>query len=134
MASGLGVGSAWAHHTQPGKTRPVVASVRITDPILASNTPLPPGTYELVVTDERPASPSGEPNETQRWVEFVANGMVAAREVAEVFPAAERPVGTASVSSAPRAVVQRLKGDEFVRVAVNGADARYLIHLPISPP
>jgi hypothetical protein len=30
--------------------------------------------------------------------------------------------------------VQRLKGDEFVRVAVNDADARYLIHLLISRP
>ena len=134
VAGSLGVGSAGAHHTEPGKTHPVVASVRITDAVLASNTPLPSGTYELVVTDERPASPSGQPNETQRWVEFVANGAIVAREVAEVFPAAERPVGTSSASTAPRAVVQRLKGDEFVRVSVNDAAARYLIHLTISPP
>ncbi len=137
IASGLAVGSARAHHTAPGKTHPVVTMVRLTEPVLASNKPLPPATYELVVTDERPPAPSGEPNESERWVEFVANGMVVAREIAEVFPAAERPVGTSgtsSGSSAPRAVVQRLKSDDFVRVAVNGNDARYLIYLPLSRP
>jgi hypothetical protein len=134
VASSLGAGSTWAHHTEAGRTHPVVTNVRITEPVLASNKPLPPGTYELVVTDQRPTAVSGEPNESQRWVEFVANGMVVAREIAEVFPADERPVGTSSSSAAPRAVVQRLKGDEFVRVAVNGDDARYLVHLPLSRP
>ena len=86
------------------------------------------------MTDERPPAPSGEPNESQRWVEFLANGQVVAREIAEVFPASERPVGTSSASGAPRAVVQRLRTDNILRVAVNTADARYLIHMPLSQP
>ncbi len=132
IAGSLGVGNAWAHHTEPGKAHPVTTTVRITQPVLAGGQPLAPGTYELVVTDERPLTPTGVPNESERNVDFVANGMVVAREIAEVFPASERPVGTSSASGSPKAVVQMLKGGEFLRVAVNGADARYLIHLPVS--
>jgi len=65
-------------------------------------------------------------------VEFLAKGQVVAREIAEVFPAGERPVGTSSASGAPRAVVQRLKTDNMLRVAVSTSDARYLVHMPIS--
>jgi hypothetical protein len=122
----------WAHHQVAGRAHPAVTTVRLTQPVLASGKPLAPGTYELVVTDERPPAPSGEPNESQRWVEFVANGQVVAREIAEVFPASERPVGTSSASGAPRAVVQRLRTDNILRVSVSTPDARYLVHMPLS--
>lgn len=128
----LGVGNPWAHHQVPGKAHPVTTTVRITQPALAGGQPLAPGMYELVITDERPLTPTGGPNESERYVDFVANGMVVAREIAEVFPASERPIGTSSTSGSPRAVVQMLKGGEFLRVAVNSTDARYLIHLPVS--
>jgi hypothetical protein len=59
--------------------------------------------------------------------------MVMAREIAEVFPHAEAAVGTSSVSGAPRAVVQKLKADDFMRISVNAANARYLVYLPVSP-
>jgi hypothetical protein len=132
VAGSVGVGNAWAHHTVPGRTHPVVTTVNITQPVVAAGQPLAPGNYELIVTDESPASPSGQPNESQRWVEFVRNGMVMAREIAEVFPHAETPVGTSSASGAPRAVVQKLKADNFMRVSVNAPNARYLVYLPIS--
>ena len=132
VAGSFGVGNAWAHHTVPGRTHPVMTTVRISQPVLAGGQPLASGTYELIVTDENPPVQSGQPNESQRWVEFVRNGMVVAREIAEVFPHAETPVGTSSASGAPRAVVQKLKADDFVRVSVNAANARYLVYLPIS--
>jgi hypothetical protein len=130
----LGAGNAWAHHTMPGRTHPVMTTVRIAQPVLAGGQPLAPGTYEFIVTDESPSVASGQPNETQRWVEFVRDGMVVARELAEVFSRAETPVGTSSASSAPRAVVQKLKADDFVRVSVTAPNARYLVYLPISQP
>jgi hypothetical protein len=133
MAS-LGIPDVWAHHQVAGRVHPAVTTVRITQPVLAGGQPLAAGTYELVVTDERPPAPSGEPNESQRWVEFLSGRQVVAREIAEVFPASERPIGTSSASGAPRAVVQRLKTDNIMRVAVNTADARYLIHMPLSQP
>ena len=123
--------TALAHHTTPGQAHRM-AEVRITERVLASGKPLPPGTYEVIVTDERPASESGVPIENQRWVEFVQNKQVIAREIAELFTAADRPVGTSGASGAS-AVVQRLRGDEFLRIAVTDGGARYLVHLPLGP-
>ena len=132
LVGSLSSADVWAHHQEAGRAHPAVTTVRLTQTVLASGKPLPAGTYELVVTDERPAAPSGEPNESQRFVEFLAKGQVVAREIAEVFPASERPVGTSSASGAPRARVQRLKTDNMLRVAVSTSDARYLVHMPIS--
>ena len=134
VAGSFGAGNAWAHHTVPARMHPVMTTVQISQPVLAGGQPLAPGTYELIVTDESPGVPSGQPNETQRWVEFVRDKTVVARELAEVFPHAETPVGTSGTSSAPRAVVQKLKADDFVRVSVNASNARYLVYLPLSQP
>ena len=134
VAGSVGVGNAWAHHTVAGRTHPVMTTVNIPQPVLAGGKSLAPGRYEFIVTDESPTGPSSQPNESQRWVEFVRDGTVVAREIAEVFPHAETPVGTSSASGAPRAVVQKLKADDFVRVSVNAANARYLVYLPISQP
>lgn len=125
----LGAGSAAAHHTTPGAAH-TMATVRITEPVLAEGKPLAPGTYEVIVTDEHPPLEAGTPSENQRWVEFVQNRRVIAREIAEVFPASEQAVVGTSGSHDARAVVQRLRGDEFLRIAVNDGGARYLIHLP----
>ena len=118
---------AYAHHTNAAMSH-TMATVRIPDGLMAEGKPLPAGIYELIITDERPAAEAGVPSENQRWVEFVQGGKVVAREIAEMFPDAERPVGTSGSNSA-HAVVQPLRGGEFVRVAVNAGGARYLIHL-----
>ena len=47
----VGVGSAWAHHTVPGRVHPTVT---ITQPVLADGKPLAAGTYELWVSEDRP--------------------------------------------------------------------------------
>src|SRR5687768_13781497 len=114
----VGASGAAAHHTTPGKAHRM-AKVRIAEPVLADGKPLAAGTYEVIVTDERPPVAEGAtPSENQRWVEFVQNGQVVARDIAEVFAADERPVGT-SGSSSPSAVVQRLRDNDFVRIAVS---------------
>ena len=124
-----GASDAAAHHTTPGKAHRM-AAVRISEPVLADGKPLAPGTYEVIVTDERPVVAEGAtPSENQRWVEFVQNRQIVGREIAEVFAAGDRPVGT-SGSSSPSVVVQRLRGNEFVRIAVSDDGGRYLIHLP----
>jgi hypothetical protein len=124
---------AFAHHTNAAMAH-TTAVVNVPAGLLAGGKPLPAGRYEVIITDERPAVEAGTPSENQRWVEFVQNGQVVAREIAEVFTAAERPVGTSGAAgSRARAVVQTLKGGEFVRIAVNDGGARYLIHLPAGP-
>ena len=118
--------SAAAHHEVAGRAHPATATVRLTQSVLADGQPLMPGTYEVVVLDQ-----SGDG--AQRRVDILQNGTVVAHETAEMFTTAERPVGTSgslSGHTGSRAAVQTLKGGEFVRVAFNGAGARYLIHLP----
>ena len=126
VAGALGSTSVWAHHTVSGRSHP---SVTLTQQVMADGKPLAPGTYELWITAESPTAGAGT-TKAQRVVEFAQNGKVVAREVAEVFGAGERPVGTSGSTGNARARVERLSGGEFVRISINDADGRYLIHLP----
>lgn len=119
-----------AHHETPGKSH-AVATVTITEPVKADGQALAPGTYELWILDEQPEL-TGAPSSAQRVVEFHQNGKLVAKDVAEVFSAGERPVGTSGTAAGKmrKAAVQKLRGGEFVRIAVTDVGARYLIHLP----
>ena len=119
-----------AHHQTPEKSH-AVATVTIAEPVKADGKPLAPGTYEVWILDDRP-NLTGSGSNAQRVVELHQNGQLVAKEVAEVFGATERPVGTSGTAGSPagKAVVQRLRGGEFVRVAISDGGARYLIHLP----
>ena len=109
-----------------------LATVRITTAVLANGTPLPVGTYELRLTEERPAPLSGQPQDTQRWVEFVTGGKVVAREIAEVLRDNDLPeVGASSVAARAGTRVEMLKGGEFLRISVKPGHERYLIYLPV---
>lgn len=109
-----------------------MATVTITETVKADGKPLAPGTYEIWILDDRPDVGTGAPSNAQRVVEFYQNGKMVAREVAEVFAPGERPTGTSgsSASAAGKAVVQKLRGGEFLRVSINDASGLYLIHLP----
>jgi hypothetical protein len=124
--------SAYAHHTIPGRSHP---SVTLSQQVLADGKPLPAGTYELWITDERPDVGAGAPSDAQRIVELAQDGKVVARVIAEVFPRSSgEAVGTSGGTQAGgRARVERLSGGEFLRVSINDADGRYLIHLPTGP-
>ena len=121
---------AAAHHDTPGKSH-AVATVRITEPVKADGKPLAPGTYEIWILDDQPNPGAGGSN-AQRVVELHQNGKVVATDVAEVFAPGERPVGTSGTTGTrmSKAVVQKLRGGEFLRIAINDASGRYLIHLP----
>jgi hypothetical protein len=111
-----------------------LATVRITANVTAGGTSLPPGTYEIRLTQERPSSPPGQSPDAQRWMEFVANGRVVAREIAEVLRDDDLPAEGASsqpVHSGTR--VEMLKGGEFLRISIKRERERYLIHLPVMP-
>jgi hypothetical protein len=119
-----------AHHDTPGKSH-AVATVTITEPVKADGKPLAPGTYEVWILDDRP-NLTGAPSDAQRVVELHQNGKMVTREVAEFFAAGERPVGTSGTTGSRmgKAAVQKLQGGEFLRIAINDASGRYLIHLP----
>jgi hypothetical protein len=117
-----------AHHQTPGKSH-AVATVTITEPVKAGGKPLAPGTYEVWILEQQPDLNAGAPSNAQRVVELHQGGRMVATDVAEVFPS-EQSVGTSGTTGMAKAVVQKLRGGEFLRIAINDAGARYLIHLP----
>jgi hypothetical protein len=110
-----------------------LSTVRIPQPVFANGKPLAPGTYDIRITEERPALPSGVPSDSQRWVEFLRGGDVVAREVAEIIPA-EGSQAAATADAAPRTLVQLLKEGDFVRVSIWRSGLRYLVYLPTEKP
>jgi len=122
---------AAAHHDTPGKSH-AVATVTISEPVKADGKPLAPGTYEVWILDDRPNLGAGAPSNAQRVVELHQNGKTVATDIAEVFAPDERPVGTSGPTGTrmSKAVVQKLRGGEFLRIAITDASGRYLIHLP----
>src|SRR5688572_1714423 len=99
-----------------------LATVRIRTAVMVNGARLPAGTYDLRLTEERPALLSGQPQDSQRWVEFVTSGKVVAREVAEVLRDEDLPeVGASSVAARTGTRVEMLKGGEFLRISVKPA-------------
>lgn len=110
-----------------------LGTVHITQPVLADGKPLAAGTYDVRLTDEYlPPNPGQSPDAVQ-VVEFVADGMVVGRGAAEVIPM-EDAVGTSgSPATSSKLRVEKLKADDFIRIATTREGKRYLIYLPIAP-
>ena len=126
----LAAGPALAHHTASS-----LGTVRITQPVMAGGKMLQPGTYEIRDTGEHATPLPGQSPDAQTYVEFVANGMVMARDIAELMPGQAAPVGTSggtSGGSSARPRVELLKGGDFMRVSTTHGGERYLIHLPVA--
>ena len=124
LACALAGGPAFAHHSPAS-----LGTARITQSVVAGGTTLQPGTYEIRDTGEHAKPLPGQAPDSQAMVEFVANGMVVARDVAEVMSGRE-VVGTSGSSAGLR--VQMLKGGEFLRISKEQGGERYLIHLPVA--
>jgi hypothetical protein len=111
----------------------LLAKVRITTNVMANGAPLSPGTYDVRLTEQRPTPAPGQSWEARQWVEFVTNGKVVAREIAEVLNDADLPaIGASSVPVRSGTRVEMLKGGEFLRVSVKRDHERYLIYLPVT--
>ena len=129
LAVMLVAGPVLAHHAPSS-----LGTVRITQPVMAGGTMLQPGTYEIRDTGQHGTPLPGQSEDAQTHVEFVANGMVVARDIAEVMPAQPAPVGTSGATSGAtaRGRFEILKGDDFARVSMSRGGERYLIHLPMA--
>ena len=115
--------SAQAHHDPA-----VLGRVTIAQPVVAGGTMLQPGTYEVRVTGEHVRPLPGQSENGVQVVEFVSSGRVVARDAAEVIESDATPVGT-SGRAGTGLRVERLRGDEFVRISGTRNGERYLIHL-----
>jgi hypothetical protein len=126
------IGTAGAALAQTGTVPGAeLGVVRIPTAVLADGKPLPTGTYHLRLASQ-PATGSSQTSDTERAVEFVADGVVVARETAEIFSSENTPdVGASSEPAAEGVRVQTLKGGEFLRISVTRSGMRYLIYLPI---
>jgi hypothetical protein len=119
-------------HAQATSVGDLLSTVEITARVTAGGSPLPAGTYELRLSNDRPAPPSGAPAAAQQFVELVRDRKVVAREVAEVLRDEDLPpIGQSSRRVASGTVVEMLKGGEFLRISVKRGGVRYLVHLPV---
>ena len=125
----LGAAPALAHHAASS-----LGTVRITQPVMAGGKMLQPGTYEIRDTGEHTTPLPGQSADAQTYVEFVANGTVMARDIAELMPGLPAPVGTSGRTSGgpnARPRVELLKGGDYMRVSTSHGGERYLIYLPV---
>jgi hypothetical protein len=112
----------------------VLTTVRIPTAVLANGAPLPAGTYDIRLTQDQPVPHAGQSRDAQRWVEFVADGKVIAREVAEVLQDHYLPaIGASSLPVRSGTRVDILKGGEFLRISVKRDRERFLIYMPVMP-
>jgi hypothetical protein len=108
-----------------------LGSVTISYRVMADGKPLAPGTYQVRLSNEEPKPAVGQSPEGERYIEFVRGGKVVAREVATVVSNAD----ISSIVKGPKpgtggVRVDRLKGNDYVRVWINRGGNNYLIHLP----
>jgi len=67
----------------------VIGSVHIPRAAVANGANVPTGTYQLRISDEMPTVPVGQSPDAERWVEFVQNGKVVAKEMASLVTDAD---------------------------------------------
>jgi hypothetical protein len=110
----------------------VIGTVRIPRGVKADGKEFPAGTYKVRVTSQEAAGKApGATASYERVVEFLQGNVVKAREVATIVPNAEIGKVAKAKPPAPGTTrVERLRGDEFVRVWINHGGNHYLIHLP----
>jgi hypothetical protein len=108
-----------------------LGTVTLSSKVMADGKPLAAGTYQVRLTGDEPKPGAGQSPEAEKYVEFVRGGKVVAREVATVIPASEIDKIIKSSKVRPNSSkVEKLKGDDYVRVWINRGGNNYLINLP----
>jgi hypothetical protein len=111
-----------------------LGSVRVPVKVMADGQPLAAGTYTLRLSDEAVPPVVGQTPAESHWVEFRQSGQVKGRELATVLTTDEAKQISKEGLPAPGVTrVQRLKGDEYLRIWINRAGTNYLVHLAIAP-
>jgi hypothetical protein len=128
FACTLAAGSAFAHHEAAA-----LGTVRITQPVMVGGAVLQPGTYQVRDTGEHVMPLPGQSEDAQTRIEFIQNGTVVGRDIAEVMTpeAGSSAVGTSGGGSTP-IKVETLKGGDFVRLSTTRNGERLLIHLHVA--
>jgi hypothetical protein len=107
-----------------------LGSVRIPTQVMANGQPLPAGSYTLRVSSDTVAAVVGQGPDAAKWVEFLQAGQVKGKELASVVqPADVKAVAKRTPPTEGRAMVQALRGADYIRVWVNHGGTQYLVHL-----
>jgi hypothetical protein len=108
-----------------------LGTVRVPKGLKADGKELPAGTYRVRLTpEEAPSKAPGATPAYERYVEFLQGTQVKGREVVSIVPSADVNKVAKKKGPAPGASrVERLKGDDYVRVWINRGGNHYLIHL-----
>jgi len=136
LVAGLGLPTAAAAQ---GTAKPAASNslgaVTISSKVMADGKPLAPGTYQVRLTGDQPKPGAGQSPDAERYVEFLRGGKVVAREVATVIPASDidQIIKTGSKPRPNSSKVEKLKGDDYLRVWINRGGNNYLINMPTSP-
>jgi hypothetical protein len=132
LMAALGTGAGASGQTRTNANAGTsLGSVTISHKVMADGKPLPSGTYQVRLTNDQPKPAIGQSPEGERYIEFVRGGKVVAREVATVVPNSE----VSTIVKGPKPPnggvrIDKLKGDDYVRVWINRGGNNYLIHLP----
>jgi hypothetical protein len=109
-----------------------LATARIPAGVSANGQALPAGTYTLRVAADPVSAVVGQAPESAKWVEFLQGGQVRGKELATVVaPADVKAVAKRTPPTAGQALVQALRGADYVRVWVNQGGTQYLVHLSV---
>jgi hypothetical protein len=108
-----------------------LGSVRVPKGLKADGKELPAGTYRVRLTaEEAKTKAPGATAAYERYVEFIQGSEVKGREVVSIVPNADIGKVAKAKGPAPGASrVERLRGDDYVRVWINRGGNHYLIHL-----
>ena len=108
-----------------------LGSVHLTYAAIADSKPLAPNLYLLRLTNDEPKPAVGKSPNAERWVEFVKDGRVAAREVATVVSV--KDTETITMRPPPLANQSRvdvLKDGNYVRISINRGGTMYILNMP----
>ena len=116
---------------EAGAQQTALGTVSLRQAVMADGQRLAAGSYQVRLTQDKPAPVAGLSPDSSQYVEFVSGGKVVGRAAATVIPQAE----IAQVADGPRpgansSRVDVLKGGDYVRVWINRSGVNYLIHLP----
>jgi hypothetical protein len=110
-----------------------LGSVTLPRAVMANGQSLPAGTYTVRVSTQAVPQVVGLSAEATTWLEFVRGGEVRGRELASVLMGdAVRQVAKGPAPASGSAKVERLKGDDYLRVWINRGGTHYLVHFQIS--
>lgn len=110
-----------------------LGTARLTRAVMADGEALAAGSYTLRLSSAPVAPVVGQPAEAARWIEFIQNGVVKARELATVVaPSDAARVAKGGAPASGRVRVEVLRGAEYLRVWINRGGTQYLIHLSIA--